>query len=354
MGAPPAPPQRMGTACPAVHLRPGGNERPPQTLAFFHAQDPHHAHRCSFPRARPASFRNSSWRNSMVAAPAAGPPPPIPPPAGPGGRVRVPGVRPGPAGPAAPLGGKEAASAGFLGAVTGLSVGGGVGRDEAPPTLLYPAPCILVPPTFHCHSSRFSPHPRPSLWVLNPLVWVASLPDQSLPGGTSPSLIPHQLLSQILSPPEFFPETCSRRLFPLISCSHFHLPLNILQRFVLPVLPRRISGSPSSSSCPGTPSPTRHILSFNFLIQKVLFSFREFLPLSWIPTPISTHPLSPLVLPHPPVSIFPLLDSMPLQFYFPSWPTTPSSSFISDFLPSGFISSELHSRYPHCWSLFPR
>lgn len=157
----------MGTACPAVHLRPGGNERPPRTLAFFHAQDPHHAHRCSFPRARPASFRNSSWRNSMVAAPAAGPPRRFPPPAGPGGRVRVPGVRPGPAGPAAPLGGKEAASAGFLGAVTGLSVGGGVGRDEAPPTFYTPPLVILVPPTFPCHSSRFLPRPRPCLWLLN-------------------------------------------------------------------------------------------------------------------------------------------------------------------------------------------
>lgn len=42
-------------------------------LALSLAQDPHHAHRCSLPRARPASFRNSSWRNSMVAAPAASP-----------------------------------------------------------------------------------------------------------------------------------------------------------------------------------------------------------------------------------------------------------------------------------------
>jgi hypothetical protein len=57
--------------------------------------------------------------------------PPIPPPAGPGGRVRVPGVRPGPAGPAAPLGGNKAASAGCLGAVAGLSIEGGARRNYA-------------------------------------------------------------------------------------------------------------------------------------------------------------------------------------------------------------------------------
>lgn len=134
MGGPPAPSSTGIIAGASIGLCPGGNESPPRTLALFPARDPHHAHRCSLPRARPASFRNSSWRNSMVAALAAGAAPGIPPPAGPGGRVRVPGVRPGPAGPAAPLGGKEAASEGCLGAVTELSVGGGAGRGPAHPS----------------------------------------------------------------------------------------------------------------------------------------------------------------------------------------------------------------------------
>lgn len=64
-------------------------------LALFPAQDPHPAHRCSRPRARPASFRNSSLWNCMVAAPAAGPPA-DPPARGPGR------PRPGSRGPPRP------------------------------------------------------------------------------------------------------------------------------------------------------------------------------------------------------------------------------------------------------------
>lgn len=100
-------------------------------------------------------------------------PPPIPPPAGPGGRVRVPGVRPGPAGPAAPLGGKEAACAGCLGAVAGLSVGGGAGGGYAPPILVGPRLLCSSPAPFRSPPPRFCPCPsipRPRLWALNALL----------------------------------------------------------------------------------------------------------------------------------------------------------------------------------------
>lgn len=77
---------------------------------------------------------------------------------------------------------------------------------------------------------------------------------------------------------------------------------------------------------PRVPSPSRVIPRSSSLIQRVLFSFREFFPPE-IPTPTSMHPLSPRVLPsssflplnfHPPVSAFPLWNLTSLQVYSPS------------------------------------
>lgn len=204
MGAPPS--QRMGTACPAVHLRPGGNERPPQTLAFFHTQDPHHAHRCSFPRARPASFRNSSWRNSMVTAPAAGHPPADPPARGPGR------PRPGTRGPPRP-GRPRSSARGEGGCECGLSGGchrtqrrgrGGAGRGPAHPAIprpLYSSPAHLPLPFIQVLAS---PKTKPTGFEPTCLGCIAprSVPSRryfSLTHSPPAPSIPDSLSSRVLS-----------------------------------------------------------------------------------------------------------------------------------------------------------
>ena len=316
MGVPPP----MGIACLAVRLRPGGNERPPRTLALFPAQDPHRAHRCSLPRARPASFRNSSWRNSMAAAPAAGPPRPADPPA------RGPGQpRPGTRGPPRP-GRPRSSARGEGGCECGLSGGchwtqrrGWDGARRGP------APCILVPPAFRSPPSRFLPRPstpRPRLWVLNSRVWVASPPVLSLPGITPPLIHPPRapstpdfLSSRVLShlrfappdsvPPNFVPTFSS----PTVSSSS-EFPL----RFILPALSLRISVPSSSTSCPAPSIPRPPHPQFqlphsegSFLIQGIPSPSLDSNPHFDTPiVPSSSSPSGFFALDsHPPVSIFP-------------------------------------------------
>lgn len=161
---------------PSVRLLPGGKE----ASSPFPSQEPHQAHRCSLPRARPASFRNSSCRNSMVAVPTRVPCQ-SPRPRARAAASGIPGSAPARPGPAAPLGGNQAESASCPGLLRDSTSGGGAGRGITP-TQRGPTPCRQGPPSpspvtwglwagrlgllpckLHSLSFKLS-HPRASTW----------------------------------------------------------------------------------------------------------------------------------------------------------------------------------------------
>lgn len=129
---------------PSVRLLPGGKE----ASSPFPSQEPHQAHRCSLPRARPASFRNSSCRNSMVAVPTRVPCQ-SPRPRARAAASGIPGSAPARPGPAAPLGGNQAESASCPGLLRDSTSGGGAGRGITPtqrgPHPLQAGPALSFP-----------------------------------------------------------------------------------------------------------------------------------------------------------------------------------------------------------------